>query len=66
MKRAENKIGVEFDLLIICGDFQAMRHQLDLEDMHCPQKYKQMGSFNSYFNGNKKAHLLTVLIGGNH
>ena len=54
------------DLLIICGDFQSMRHELDLEDMHCPEKYKQMGTFKEYFEGKKQAGVLTVLIGGNH
>ena len=43
-----------------------MRHQLDLDDMHCPEKYKQMGTFKDYYEGSKKAGVLTVLIGGNH
>ena len=34
--RVEEKLGQKMDLLIICGDFQSMRHQLDLDDMHCP------------------------------
>ena len=54
------------DLLIICGDFQSIRHQPDLDDMHCPEKYKEMGTFRDYFEGKKKAGVLTVLIGGNH
>ena len=34
--------------------------------MHCPPKYKQMGTFKDYFEGRKKAPILTVFIGGNH
>jgi lariat debranching enzyme len=34
--------------------------------MHCPEKYKQMGCFHDYYEGRKKAGLLTVMIGGNH
>jgi len=30
------------DLLIICGDFQAVRNQADLECLACPPKYRHM------------------------
>ncbi len=66
MANIERKVGEKFDLLIICGDFQSIRHQQDLDDMHCPEKYKQMGCFHDYYEGRKKAGLLTVMIGGNH
>ncbi|KAH6568843.1 hypothetical protein BASA62_005209 [Batrachochytrium salamandrivorans] len=33
------------DLLIICGDFQAMRNTADLASLACPDKYKHMGTF---------------------
>jgi lariat debranching enzyme len=62
----EKKINQKFDLLIICGDFQSMRNQRDLEDMHCPEKYKEMGTFQEYFTGTRKAPVTTVFIGGNH
>jgi len=62
----ESKLTEKIDLLIICGDFQSIRHQPDLDDMHCPEKYKQMGTFQDYYDGKKQAGLLTVLIGGNH
>jgi lariat debranching enzyme len=62
----EAKLAEKLDLLIICGDFQSIRHQPDLDDMHCPEKYKQMGTFQDYYDGKKQAGVLTVLIGGNH
>lgn len=53
VSRLQKKVGDKFDLLIICGDFQAIRDQLDLDDMHCPEKYKQMGTFRDYYEGRK-------------
>lgn len=34
--------------------------------MACPPKYRQFGDFQQYYNGIKKAPVLTVFIGGNH
>jgi hypothetical protein len=31
---------IKIDVLIVCGDFQAIRDDEDLEYMHCPAKYK--------------------------
>ena len=62
----QKRIGVRFDLLLVCGDFQSLRHEQDLEDMHCPEKYKQMGCFRDYYEGKRVAPLLTIMIGGNH
>ena len=31
-----------------------------------PDKYKQLGEFQKYYNGSKKAPILTIFIGGNH
>lgn len=47
----EKNTGIKIDALIICGDFQAMRDNIDLDYMHCPPKYKSMGSFHKYFSG---------------
>ena len=33
------------ELLLICGDFQAIRNSSDLDTISTPTKYKQMGSF---------------------
>lgn len=32
-------------LLIICGDFQAIRNKQDLQCMSVPDKYKKLGEF---------------------
>ena len=54
------------DVLLICGDFEAMRDEDDLHYLHCPPKYRQMGSFHKYYSGKKTAPFLTIFIGGNH
>ncbi|KAK6540442.1 hypothetical protein TWF694_009237 [Orbilia ellipsospora] len=54
------------DLLIICGDFQAVRNSRDLLTMACPPKYRHMGDFYKYYNGSKTAPIPTLFIGGNH
>ncbi|KAF8474600.1 lariat debranching enzyme, C-terminal domain-containing protein [Kalaharituber pfeilii] len=54
------------DLLIICGDFQAVRNACDLHTMAVPDKYKVLGDFHEYYSGVRKAPILTLFIGGNH
>lgn len=54
------------DLLIITGDFQAIRNVSDLQCMAVPQKYKRLGDFHRYYTGQKLAPIPTVFIGGNH
>ncbi|KAG0638524.1 putative lariat debranching enzyme [Tuber brumale] len=54
------------DLLIIGGDFQAVRNLRDLNVMSCPQKYRALGDFHEYYSGVRKAPMLTVFVGGNH
>lgn len=54
------------DFLIICGDFQALRNETDLETINVPRKYLQMGDFHQYYLGEKTAPVLTIFIGGNH
>lgn len=53
-------------MLLICGDFQALRNNNDLDHMHCPEKYKNLGNFYEYYCGNKEPYVPTVIIGGNH
>ncbi|KAJ7231280.1 lariat debranching enzyme, C-terminal domain-containing protein [Mycena haematopus] len=62
----ENKHKYKVDLLLICGDFQAIRNHQDLQCMAVPDKYKQLGGFHQYYTGIKKAPVLTIIIGGNH
>lgn len=61
-KRDEKKI----DLLICCGDFQALRNTTDFETMAVPPKYRDIGTFHKYYSGVKKAPILTIFVGGNH
>ncbi|XP_052004822.1 lariat debranching enzyme isoform X2 [Xyrauchen texanus] len=62
----ENKEGVKVDLLLCCGDFQAVRNEGDMKCMAVPAKYRQMQTFYKYYSGEKKAPILTIFIGGNH
>eukprot|EP00890_Picochlorum_soloecismus_P003601 jgi/Picsp_1/4241/NSC_01750-R1_lariat debranching enzyme len=62
----ERMDGKKIDLLICCGDFQAVRNLNDLECMACPVKYRHMASFYKYFSGDKVAPYPTLFIGGNH
>lgn len=56
----------DIDLLIICGDFQAIRNRTDLKTMAVPDKYKHIQDFHQYYSGEKTAPVLTIFIGGNH
>ncbi|CDR94100.1 lariat-debranching enzyme, putative [Babesia bigemina] len=57
---------IKVDLLLCCGDFQAIRNESDLEDLQCPPKYKAYHDFKDYYNGIKEAPVLTIFVGGNH
>ncbi|KAG7194278.1 uncharacterized protein KQ657_005005 [Scheffersomyces spartinae] len=59
-------ISSQVDLLLICGDFQAIRNRGDLQGMAVPAKYLQLGDFHEYYSGKRTAPVLTVFIGGNH
>ncbi|KZZ87247.1 RNA lariat debranching enzyme [Ascosphaera apis ARSEF 7405] len=54
------------DLVIIGGDFQAVRNPADLTCLSVPQKYRRLGDFPAYYSGEKKAPYLTLFVGGNH
>jgi len=54
------------ELLLICGDFEALRDSNDLNAISVPNKYKSLNSFIGYFNGSKLAPVKTIFIGGNH
>ncbi|EDV27410.1 uncharacterized protein TRIADDRAFT_21006 [Trichoplax adhaerens] len=66
LRHMESTKGIKIDLLICCGDFQAVRNQADLHSMAVPTKYRKMQSFHKYYSGEKVAPILTVFIGGNH
>ncbi|RDW72135.1 hypothetical protein BP5796_08169 [Coleophoma crateriformis] len=54
------------DLLIIGGDFQAVRNASDLTVMSCPVKFRAIGDFQAYYSGSAVAPYLTIFVGGNH
>jgi len=66
IQHLERVEGVKVDLLICCGDFQAVRNLDDLECMSVPDKYKELGTFYKYYSGEVIAPIPTLFIGGNH
>ncbi|ORM41762.1 Lariat debranching enzyme [Babesia sp. Xinjiang] len=66
IKEKEEADNIKVDLLLCCGDFQAIRNESDLEDLACPPKYKHYRDFREYYNGTKVAPILTIFVGGNH
>ncbi|DAA73568.1 TPA_exp: putative RNA lariat debranching enzyme [Trichophyton benhamiae CBS 112371] len=54
------------DLLIIGGDFQAVRNSNDLTCMAVSNKYREIGDFHEYYSGARVAPILTIFVGGNH
>lgn len=61
-----NLVAKDTELLIICGDFQAIRNKSDLQALKVPPKYLTTGDFPKYYLGKKVAPVLTIFIGGNH
>ena len=45
VQHLEQSNNITIDLLLICGDFQAVRNREDLECMAVPQKYQQLNTF---------------------
>jgi len=62
----QQRHGIQIDLVLCCGDFQAVRNRADLETMSVPVKYRSRGTFYKYYSGEKKAPILTLFVGGNH
>ncbi|ORY13743.1 lariat debranching enzyme, C-terminal domain-domain-containing protein [Clohesyomyces aquaticus] len=56
----------DVDLVIIGGDFQAVRNAHDLKVVSMPEKYRDMCDFHEYYSGARVAPYLTVFVGGNH
>lgn len=54
------------DLLLCCGDFQALRNEADFDTLAVPNKYKSIGDFYKYYKGEKRVPVPTIFIGGNH
>ncbi|KAK6938036.1 Lariat debranching enzyme, C-terminal [Dillenia turbinata] len=62
----EKSHDTKIDLLICCGDFQAVRNEKDMESLNVPRKYRDMKSFWKYYSGKEIAPIPTIFIGGNH
>ncbi len=66
LAHAEATQGVKVDLLLICGDFQAVRNADDLECMAVPPQHRRMADFWKYYAGRAAAPVPTLFVGGNH
>uniref|UniRef100_A0A1D1YRP8 Lariat debranching enzyme n=1 Tax=Anthurium amnicola TaxID=1678845 RepID=A0A1D1YRP8_9ARAE len=66
LQHLEKSENVKIDLLICCGDFQAVRYESDLESLNVKPHYRRMNSFWKYYSGKETAPYPTVFIGGNH
>lgn len=66
LRYLEEVENTKIDLLICCGDFQAVRNKKDLESLNVPPKYRSMNSFWKYYSGQEVAPFPTIFIGGNH
>ncbi len=64
--KCEAETGRKADLVLCCGDFQAVRDESDLRSMAAPPQHRRMQDFHHYHSGAKRAPVLTVFIGGNH
>ena len=62
----ERNRAVKVDLLLCCGDFQALRNEDDYDALAVPPKYRAIGSFYKYYTGERTAPVPTIVIGGNH
>lgn len=43
-----------------------MRNPSDLSSMACPVQYRSLGQFHRYYSGERRAPVMTIVIGGNH
>ena len=66
VRALQDRDGLVIDLLLCCGDFQAVRNYEDLACMACPPKYRALNTFYKYYTGEATAPVTTIFIGGNH
>ncbi|CAK8568534.1 unnamed protein product [Lathyrus sativus] len=66
LQHLEKSQNTKIDLLLCCGDFQAVRNQDDLKSLAVPERYRAMNSFWKYYSGLEVAPYPTIFIGGNH
>jgi lariat debranching enzyme len=58
---SEREMGIRVDLLLICGDFEAIRNSNDLNHMAVPAKYRHMNTFHEYVTGRRAPVQLIAL-----
>lgn len=66
LQHLEKTENTKIDLLLCCGDFQAVRNKNDLKSLNVPDKFLSMNSFWKYYSGLEVAPYPTIFIGGNH
>jgi lariat debranching enzyme len=66
LQHLEKTQNTKIDLLLCCGDFQAVRNQNDLKSLAVPSKFLDMKTFWKYYSGLEVAPYPTIFIGGNH
>ncbi|BAS86165.1 lariat debranching enzyme [Oryza sativa Japonica Group] len=66
LRELEKAEGVKIDLLLCCGDFQAVRNENDLQCLNVKPRFREMKSFWKYYSGQAVAPYPTIFIGGNH
>ncbi|KAK0467239.1 lariat debranching enzyme, C-terminal domain-containing protein [Desarmillaria tabescens] len=65
ISKLETQYAYKVNLLLICGDFQAVRNHRDLQCMASHLSHSQPYNL-GYYTGEKTAPILTIIIGGNH
>ncbi|KAG2205992.1 hypothetical protein INT47_005310, partial [Mucor saturninus] len=66
IRLVEQRDNCKIDLVLICGDFQSIRNESDMNCMSVPAKYRELGTFWKYYSGQVRAPYPTIFIGGNH
>ncbi|VDN97317.1 unnamed protein product [Rodentolepis nana] len=62
----DREAGEKTELVLCCGDFQAIRNPADLQSLSVPAKFYEMGDFYRYYSEEISAPILTIFVGGNH
>jgi len=64
LRRAQDRSGIVIDLLLCCGNLQAVRNQEDFDCQTCKPEWRAWKDFWKYHSGKKLAPVLTIVIGG--
>ncbi|BAS86166.1 Os03g0725300 [Oryza sativa Japonica Group] len=64
LRELEKAEGVKIDLLLCCGDFQAVRNENDLQCLNVKPRFREMKSFWKYYSGQAVAPYPTSTFWG--